>query len=152
MPETFSELDEKLVNFITEQKIIFIATAPDNIKEGYVSLSPKGCDTLAIIDNRTLAYGDYSGSENETATNLRQNGKLTMMFLSFGETPMILRLFGRGEVVELDSPSGKELQSKMTDKMSRDVRHFIVMHIEKAKTGCGDFVPRYQFIGHREHA
>ncbi|MBI3753288.1 MAG: pyridoxamine 5'-phosphate oxidase family protein [Deltaproteobacteria bacterium] len=151
MAQTFPELDERLINFIKAQKIFFVATAPDNLKDEYVNLSPKGYDTLEILDNKTVVYADYPGSGNETATHLRQNGKLTMMFTSFDKMPMILRLYGTGEAVALDSPLGKELKEKMGGKVSQYARQLILLRIESVKTSCGYGVPLYQYIGEREN-
>ncbi|MBI5875182.1 MAG: pyridoxamine 5'-phosphate oxidase family protein [Deltaproteobacteria bacterium] len=151
MAETFLELDKRLVNFIKAQKIFFVATAPDDLKNEYVNLSPKGYDTLMVLDNKTVVYADYPGSGNETATHLRQNGSLTMMFASFDKMPMILRLYGRGEAVALDSSLGEELKEKMRDKISPYVRQLILLHIEKVKTSCGYGVPLYQYAGDREN-
>ncbi|MBI3756207.1 MAG: pyridoxamine 5'-phosphate oxidase family protein [Deltaproteobacteria bacterium] len=151
MAETFLELDQRLIDFIKAQKIFFVATAPDNLKDKYVNLSPKGYETLEILDSKTVVYADYPGSGNETATHLQQNGSLTMMFASFDKTPMILRLYGRGEAVALDSPLGEELKEKMRDKISQYVRQLIILRIEKVKTSCGYGVPYYQYLGEREN-
>ena len=150
MAEIFPELNERLVNFIKAQKIFFVATAPDNLKDEHINLSPKGYDVLEILDNKTVVYADYPGSGNETATHLQQNGKLTMMFASFDKNPMILRLYGRGEAVALDSPLGRELKEKMGGKVSQYVRHLILLRIEKVKTSCGYGVPCYQYLGDRK--
>lgn len=150
MAEAYPELNEKLINFIKAQKIFFVATAPNNLKDEYINLSPKGYDTFEILDNKTIVYADYPGSGNETATHIQQNGKLTMMFTSFDKTPMVLRLYGRGEAIALDSPAGKELKEKLGGKVSQYVRQLILLHIEKIKTSCGYGVPYYQYIGERE--
>lgn len=150
MAETFSELNEKHMNFIKAQKIFFVATAPNNLKDEFINLSPKGYDVLEILNNKTVVYADYPGSGNETATHLQQNGRLTIMFASFEKDPMILRLYGRGEAVALDSPLGRELKEKMNKKISEYVRHLIILRIEKIKTSCGYGVPCYQYLGDRE--
>jgi len=151
MAQIFPELDERLINFIKAQKIFFVATAPDNLHEEYVNLSPKGYDTLEILDNNTIVYADYPGSGNETATHLQQNGKLTMMFASFDKTPMVLHLYGHGEAVALNSPVGKELKEKLGSKVSQYVRQLILLHMERVKTSCGYGVPYYQYMGEREN-
>jgi hypothetical protein len=151
MAKIYPELNEELINFINNQKIFFVATAPNNLKEEYVNLSPKGYDTLEILDNKTIVYADYPGSGNETATHLKQNGKLTMMFISFDKNPLILRLYGNGEAISLDSQTGKELREKMDEKVSQYVRHLILLRIEKVKTSCGFGVPYYQYLGDREN-
>jgi hypothetical protein len=149
MAEIFSELDQRLINFIKAQKIFFVASAPNDLQNEYVNLSPKGYDTLGVLDNKTIVYADYPGSGNETATHLQQNGSLTMMFASFDKAPMVLRLYGRGEAVALDSPMGKELKEKLGGKVSPYVRQLIILRIEKVKTSCGYGVPCYQYIGDR---
>lgn len=65
MGTIYAELDEKLITFIRGQKIFFVATAP-LASEGSVNVSPKGYDSLAIIDNKTVAYVDLGGSGIET--------------------------------------------------------------------------------------
>src|SRR3972149_687651 len=138
------------LKYIQNQKIFFAASAPDNLKGEYVNLSPEGYDTLKILDNKTVVYADYPGSGNETATHLQQNGKLTMMFMSFDKSPMVLRLYGNGEAISLDSQTGKELKRKMGVKVSQYLRQYILLRIEKVRTSCGFGVPYYQYIGDRE--
>ena len=47
------KLNESLKDFILEQKMFFIASAPH---EGRVNLSPKGTDSFRILDDNTVAY------------------------------------------------------------------------------------------------
>ncbi len=149
MAKDYLELNDELIKFIKSQKIFFAASAPDNLKGEYVNLSPKGYDTLKILDNNTVVYADYPGSGNETATHLHQNGKLTIMFISFDKNPMVLRLYGKGEAISLDSQTSKELKEKMGEIVSKYHRQLILLHIEKVKTSCGYGVPYYQYLGDR---
>jgi hypothetical protein len=151
MAKDYLELNEELINFIKNQKIFFVATAPNQSESGYVNLSPKGYDTLKVLDSKTVVYADYPGSGNETATHLQQNGKLTIMFMSFDKNPMVLRLYGNGEAISLDSRTGKELKEKMGEKVSQYHRQLILLHIKKVKTSCGFGVPYYQYLGNREN-
>jgi hypothetical protein len=64
-----------------------------------VNLSPKGMNTLRVLSAKRVAYLDLTGSGNETSAHILHDGRLTMMFCSFEEKPLILRLYGRGEVV-----------------------------------------------------
>src|SRR3569833_1264805 len=98
MAETFEALDDKLTAFIRQQKLIFVATAPLS-GEGSVNVSPKGYDSLAILDPLTLAYLDLGGSGAETIAHLRENGRITLMFCAFEGRPTIVRLSGRGSAV-----------------------------------------------------
>ena len=78
--------------------MFFVATAPS--EGGRINLSPKGYgDTLAVIDDHTVAYLDLFGSGVETIAHLRDNGRITMMFCSCTRNSRTLRLFGTGRVV-----------------------------------------------------
>src|SRR6185437_8935129 len=117
MATVYSELDERLIEFIVKQPMFFVATAPCLDKSstdesgtgGHVNLSPKGYrDTFAILDSLTVAYLDLTGSGAETIAHLRQNGRITVMFCSFDRQPKILRIYGTGQVVLPDDPRWPE--------------------------------------------
>ena len=90
MAQFFPRLDDALKAFIAEQHMFFVATAPG---EGRVNLSPKGMDTFRVIDDSTACYLDLTGSGNETAAHLRDNGRITVMWCSFGGTAFSEALF-----------------------------------------------------------
>ena len=75
--------------FIKKQHIFFVATAPLS-KEGRVNLSPKGLDCFRVLSLKQVAYMDLISSGNETSAHTLENGRITFMFCSFGETPNIL--------------------------------------------------------------
>jgi hypothetical protein len=82
MGKEFSRIDEPLREFIGQQAMFFVATAPS--EGGRINLSPKGyCDTFAVLDDHTVAYLDLFGSGVETIAHLRDNGRITIMFCSF---------------------------------------------------------------------
>lgn len=150
MGKTFTGLTKDHIAFINKQKLFFVATSPDDLTRDYVNLSPKGYDTLDVLDDKTVVYADYPGSGNETAAHLKQNGKLTLLFASFGKEPLILRLYGRGRAVAVRSAEGKQLKEKIRVKLNPFIRQFIVLDIEKVKTSCGYGVPHYTYAGERE--
>jgi Pyridoxamine 5'-phosphate oxidase len=99
MAKTYDQLDERLCRWIADQRMFFVATAPSGTG-GHVNLSPKGhADTFTILDERTVAYLDLTGSGAETIAHLRDNGRIVLMFCAFSGPPKILRLHGRGQVV-----------------------------------------------------
>ncbi len=103
MGTVYPELDERLIAFIAKQPMFFVATAPcldTHGVGGHVNVSPKGYrDTFAVLDSRTVAYLDLTGSGAETIAHLRQNGRITIMFCSFDRSPKILRIYGSGRVI-----------------------------------------------------
>src|SRR5262245_46536904 len=99
MGKVFDGLDNDLRGFVARQRVFFVGTAP-LAADGHVNVSPKGLDTFRILGPTTVAYLDLTGSGVETIAHLRENGRLTIMFCAFEGRPRILRLSGRGRVVE----------------------------------------------------
>src|SRR4051812_37820170 len=145
MAKFYTELNEMLREFIAGQHIFFHATAP---KSGRINLSPKGLDTFRILSDKRVAYLDLTGSECETAAHLAENGRLTLMFCSFDEKPLILRLYGRGSVVRPRDAEWHELREMFP--VIPGARQIILLDIESIMTTCGFAVPRYEFISERE--
>ncbi|HWS55197.1 MAG TPA: pyridoxamine 5'-phosphate oxidase family protein [Pyrinomonadaceae bacterium] len=139
MAKFFSELDDATRDFIREQKIFFTATAP---AEGRINLSPKGMDTFRCLDSKRVAYLDLTGSGNETAAHILENGRLTIMFCSFSERPLILRLYGRGRVVRPRDAEWGALHEHFPPAPGE--RQIIVLDLESAQTSCGFAVPVYE--------
>ncbi len=144
MAKFYSELDDKLCEFIHQQQIFFAATAPI---EGRINLSPKGIDTFRCLDSHRVAYLDLTGSGNETAAHLYQNGKITVMFCSFTDRPLILRLYGKGEVVAPNTEQWAQTIDRFPDLPGK--RQLIVVNIESVQTSCGYGVPIYQLTAER---
>ena len=87
MGKTYDAIDDKLRTFIDEQKMFFVATAP-SAPDGHINVSPKGlAGTFAVIDDRTIAYLDLTGSGVETIAHLRENGRICVMFCAFEGRP-----------------------------------------------------------------
>src|SRR4051812_36328311 len=106
MAQFFEQLNEEIICFIKAQPMFFVASGTGTSR---INLSPKGMDTLRILNQQTVAYLDITGSGNETAAHIKHDGRLTMMFCSLGDKPMILRLYGKGEVVRPDSAAWNDL-------------------------------------------
>ena len=147
MAAVYEALDDKLIGFIRSQKVFFVATAP-LAAEGSVNLSPKGYDSLAILDALTVAYLDLGGSGAETLAHLRENGRITLMFCAFEGRANILRLYGQGEVCAFDDP-GFAGRLALFPGFTR-ARAVITVHIRRIADSCGWGVPFFEFKGERE--
>ncbi|MBP8252733.1 MAG: pyridoxamine 5'-phosphate oxidase family protein, partial [Herpetosiphon sp.] len=95
MAQRYEQITPKLHDFIGQQPLFFVATAPLSAT-GHVNVSPKGLDSLRILSPNHVAYLDLTGSGNETSAHLRENGRMTLMFCAFSGAPQILRLYGTG--------------------------------------------------------
>jgi len=95
MGKLYDGIDDAVARFIGAQRVFFVATAPLD-PAGHVNLSPKGLESFRVIDPKTVAYLDLTGSGIETVSHLRENGRIVIMFCAFDGPPKILRLHGRG--------------------------------------------------------
>lgn len=137
-------LDAGMREFIAAQHIFFTASAP---AQGRINLSPKGLDTFRILSDRCVGYLDLTGSENETAAHLAENGRLTLMFCSFGDKPLILRLYGRGRFVRPQDAGWGSLHGQFPALPGE--RQIVLLDIESIMSTCGFAVPLYQYQGDR---
>jgi hypothetical protein len=145
MAQFYTQLDEKLRQFILAQHMFFTATAPN---QGRINLSPKGLDTFRIINDQQVAYLDLTGSGIETAAHVLENGRLTIMLCSFDHAPWILRIYGRGRAVRPQDAEWNELHAHFESLPGE--RQIIVLDIETIQTSCGFGVPQYEYVGQRD--
>ena len=143
----YDSLNQEFRDWITRQPMFFVASAPLTA-EGHINLSPRGYDSLRILDEHTVAWLDLTGSGNETAAHVQENGRLTIMFCAFEDPPRILRLYGRGEVILPDS-SEWPLLSPLFPELP-GARQIFRLAIERIQTSCGYGVPLMSFNGERE--
>jgi hypothetical protein len=78
MGKRFQEITPDLQRAIERTPLFFVATAP-LAADGHVNLSPKGYDTLRVLDPKRIAYLDLTGSGNETAAHVSENARLTLL-------------------------------------------------------------------------
>jgi hypothetical protein len=140
-------ISEELGEFIASQHVFFVATAPSG-DGGHVNLSPKGLDTFTVIDPTTVAYLDLTGSGVETIAHLRDNGRITIMFCAFDGKPLIVRLYGRGEVLPTGDPEADALLSLFGSYPG--ARSVIRVRLDRVSTSCGYGVPLLQYEGARD--
>jgi hypothetical protein len=126
--------------------MFFVATAPLG-GDGHVNVSPKGGDTLRVLDERTVAYLDLTGSGVETIAHLRENGRITLMVCAFSGPPQIVRVFGRGDVVLPADEGFAELAQRFPDLPG--VRAVIRVTVERVGSSCGFAVPLMRLEGER---
>ncbi|KAJ9150012.1 Pyridoxamine phosphate oxidase family protein [Pleurostoma richardsiae] len=138
------ELTPELTAWALQQPVFFVASAP--LHGRHINVSPKGLpsSTFSVLSPGLVAYLDRTGSGCETIAHLyeRGNGRLTVMFMSVGPQPRILRLFCRGRVVEWDAPGFDGWLGRMGQERPDAVRSVIVCEVFQVSTSCGYGVPR----------
>jgi hypothetical protein len=146
MGKVYDQIDDKLIEFIRGQHVFFVGTAPDG-PDDHLNVSPKGLDTFRILGPNSVAYLDLTGSGVETVAHLRQNGRVTIMFCAFEGRPLVLRLYGRGRVVEPGDPEWDGLVANFPEYPG--VRSVVVVDLERIADSCGFAVPLYDYKGER---
>lgn len=146
MAKFFATLTEAHCRFIERQKIFFTGTAPQH---GRVNISPKGMNTFRVLGASRIAYLDVTGSGNETAAHLGENGRVTVMFCAFEGDPMIMRLYGRGRTVQRDADEWRQLRPLFGSTLPGE-RQIIVIEIESGQSSCGFAVPFFDYREDRE--
>ncbi|TDJ10652.1 MAG: pyridoxamine 5'-phosphate oxidase family protein [Deltaproteobacteria bacterium] len=146
MGKTFPDIDERNAQFIRDQHVFFVATAP-RAADGLLNLSPKGLDSFSILDPHTVAYLDLVGSGIETVAHLRENARIVILFCAFEGPPRLLRLHGRGDVVEPGDAEWDELAAHFPNYPG--ARSIIRVRLERISDSCGYGVPLYQHEGPR---
>ena len=138
--ELFEELNEDLTKFIKDQKVFFVATA---VSEGTINLSPKGLDSLRVVENNRILWMNLTGSGNETAAHIQENPRMTIMMNAFEGKPLILRIYGQAKVIHHLDQEWREFIDLFP--YSEGSRQIFDLSIELVQTSCGWAVPEYEF-------
>jgi hypothetical protein len=147
MGKQFETLLPEHEDFIRKQHLFFVGSAPLS-EEGHVNLSPKGHDVLRIFSATEVAYLDLTGSGNETSAHIAENGRITLMFCAVEGPPLILRIYGTGQVILPGSPEWDRLIPEFD--LLPGARQIIRVTLHKVQTSCGYAVPHYTYTGERE--
>jgi hypothetical protein len=131
-----TKLNATLKTFIARQHLFFVATADQT---GRVNLSPKGMDTLRILDDTHIRWLNLSGSGNETAAHVAATGRMTLMFCAFEGDALILRLYGQARVFHPRDPDWPDMVAAFPELAGS--RQIFDLTIDLVQTSCGTGVP-----------
>lgn len=146
MGKIYSAIDDSVRQFIEGQPMFFVGSAPLD-PAGHVNVSPKGLDTFRILGPSTVAYLDLTGSGIETVSHLKENGRIVLMFCNFQGPPKILRLYGRGRVIETDNEEFPSLAAHFP--AHEGTRGVILIEISRIADSCGFGVPLLKYEAQR---
>lgn len=141
----YSEIPDNLKKFIKNQKIFFVGTATDTSR---VNISPKGMDTLRVLDKNRIVWLSVTGSGNETSAHIQENPRMTIMFVAFAGKPMILRLYGKAKVIHKNDHEWDEMFSLFNPLPG--ARQIFDLTVDLVQTSCGMSVPIFEYNGERE--
>lgn len=145
MGKQYKQLTQKDIEFIKKQKLFYIASS--SVAE--TNLSPKGHDSIRVIDSNTLIFLDYIGSGNRTARDIKNSGEITIVFNEFKEKAKILRLFCKGKIInKYDNEFSKLFE--MFDEDKTIIRDIFIFSIYAVETSCGMSIPKMEYIEDRD--
>lgn len=139
MGRTFTALNDEQREWIEQQPLFFVATAPDD-GAGHINLSPKvATGMLRVLGPTTVAYLDLHGGGGETITHVRENGRMTLMCCAFTGESNILRLAGTARVITLDDPTFETVLANFepSAEVRTALRSIIVVEVERIMDSCG---------------
>jgi hypothetical protein len=153
MGKVYDDIDEKLVAWIGRQRMFFVGTAP-LAAAGHVNVSPKEpIESLRVLGPRRVAYLDLIGSGAETVAHLRENGRIVLMLCAVDGPPRIVRLHGRGRVIQVGEAGFDALNAELDFSgiaAARDAtRAIILIDVQRISDSCGYGVPLMGYHGER---
>jgi Pyridoxamine 5'-phosphate oxidase len=152
MAKVFDRIEDGLRAFIEAQPVFFVGTAPSGA-DGHVNVSPKGGRGLfRVTGSHGFAYVDLMGSGIETVSHLRENGRIVVMFTAFDGPPKIVRLHGRGRVIQQEDAefAGLLATFDVAPEQLPAVRSIIAIEVTRVSDSCGFVVPRMTYEGERD--
>lgn len=145
MGKKFTEIGVDRRDFIEKQRMFFVGTAA---LDGRVNVSPKGMDTLRVLDDNRVVWLNLTGSGNESAAHVVENDRMTIMFCAFEGSPLILRLFGHAKVIHPRDSEWKELSPLLPSIPG--ARQIFDMQVDLVQESCGNAVPLFDFNEQRD--
>ncbi len=145
MSKLYKQITPKLQQFIENQRIFFVATAT---ADSTINLSPKGMDSLRVVNANRVIWLNVTGSGNETAAHVQENPRMTLMFTAFEDNPLILRLYGTAKAIHNDDAEWQLLFPLFPPIPG--ARQIFDLNVDLVQTSCGMAVPLYDYVGERE--
>jgi predicted pyridoxine 5'-phosphate oxidase superfamily flavin-nucleotide-binding protein len=133
-----TEVDENLTAFLAEINSLYLATASAD-GQPYIQHrgGPKGF--VKILDQKTLAFADYSGNQQYiTQGNLSENPKAHIFLMDYAHRRRV-KIWGEARVVE-DDPA--LLKSLMPRDYKARPEQVILFTISAWDTNCPQHIPQ----------
>src|SRR5918997_3700603 len=147
MARAFEKIPDEFARWFQSQPVFFVATAPPD-PDARINVSPRGLDTFRVLGPNRVVWLDLTGSGVEAVAHLKADGRITVMFCAFEGLPDILRLYGRGEVLEPGDEEFDELRPRFPDLPGE--RAIIDVSVHRVASSCGFGVPRMDLVGPRD--
>lgn len=140
MGKQYKVMTQNDMEFIKKQKLFYLASA----SVGEVNLSPKGYDSIRVVDESTIIFMNHPGSGNRTYRDAVNDGEFTLVFNAFEGKANITRLFCKAEIIEENTALFEEYLDTFDEK-KEFVRNFFKFNIYAVESSCGESVPIMEY-------
>lgn len=140
MGKQYEALTDQLIEFIQKQKLFFVGTATADSR---VNISPKGMDSLRVLDKNRVIWLNVTGSGNETAAHVQLHPRMTIMFCAFEGAPLILRLYGKARAIHCGDAEWESLYAHFNPLAG--ARQIFELQIDLVQSSCGMAVPFFDY-------
>ena len=145
MGKQYKKLTQNDIEFIQKQKLFYLASS----SVGEVNLSPKGYDSIRVLDESHILFMNHPGSGNRTYRDAVNKGEFSLVFNAFEGKAKILRLFCKAEIIDEESSEYEEYLESYNEK-KEFVRNFFKFAIYAVESSCGESVPYMEYQGDRD--
>jgi len=145
MAQRFNSLSDSHIQFIARQKMFFVGTGTADSR---INVSPKGMNSFRVLSSNRVLWLNVTGSGNETSAHVQQVPRMTIMFCSFEETPLILRVYGTARVIHRVDDEWNMLLPLFTPLPG--ARQIFDLAIEIVQASCGEAIPYFSYLGERD--
>ena len=140
MGKQYKILSTQDIEFIKSQKLFYLASSSGS----EVNLSPKGYDSIRVLNKSTLLFMNYPGSGNRTTRDAQKDGEFTLVFNAFSGSAKILRLFCKATLINPEHTKFLEYVKNFGLKETQ-VRDFFEFNIYAVESSCGMSVPVMEY-------
>ena len=145
MAEQFESLSAELIEWIDRQHVFFVGTAA---RDGCVNVSPKGRDSLRVLNEREILWMNLTGSGNETAAHLQDVNRMTLMWCAFEGLPRILRVYGEAQTIHPRDEAWAACTAQIPAPVG--ARQYFRLRLDLVQTSCGYAVPFMDYVEDRD--
>ncbi len=139
-------LNVKMIEFISEQTMMFIATAD----------SCGNCDTsfragingfVRVVDEKTLIYPEYKGNGVMASLgNIVENPHIGLMFIDFFDHSIGLHVNGKASIIENQQLSSLNINADLIEEINKQEgnkpQRWVVTIVEEAYIHCSKHIPK----------
>ncbi len=133
-------LNERMISFISEQSLLFIATADKGGKcDSSIRTGPKAF--VKVLDSKTLVYPEYRGNGVLASLgNIAENPHIGLLFIDFQASRIGLHINGKASIVE-------QVDGYEDEYAERWVR----VEVEEAYIHCSKHIPQFELLEAPRH-